>query len=122
MIAGLPACGIGGVFYLLSAIFMPIIELNKMLRRKARRNPKERWKLIAFQLMVALSMIGGFWLTGEVLGQFTAVIGVVPRGRVIPAHHNLVSAKPFFISSILLFFVLAFAHFQGIIVAKRLRK
>ena len=121
MIAGLPACGIGGMFYLLSTLFMPLYELNKLLRKKRRQG---RWKLISFELMIAFSMIGGFWLTGEILGRLISLQAIVfhsPGTPVGPAR-NVVHIKPFLFSSALLFFVLAFVYFQGIILAKRPRK
>ena len=66
MNAGLPGTGIGGVFYLLSALWMPFHELHKTLRRKSR---PQRMRLILVQLSIALGIIVGIWLTGWLLGE-----------------------------------------------------
>jgi hypothetical protein len=44
MNAGLPGTGIGGVFYLVSALFMPFFELFKTLRGESNL---ERWRDVA---------------------------------------------------------------------------
>ncbi len=65
MVAGVPGTGIGGIFYLLSALLMPFIELIKTF---AGKSSKKRWKLVSKQMFLACGMLVGFWLTGWILG------------------------------------------------------
>ena len=72
MTVGLPGAGIGGVFYLLSALAMPVHALAESamvaagLRSAAsRRSPP--WRLIWKQFAIALTIIGGLWVTGWIL-------------------------------------------------------
>lgn len=64
MTAGLPGTGIGGLFYLLSALFMPIRELW----RAAKGTGKPGDLRIAFrQAGMAVLIIAMGWLTGLAL-------------------------------------------------------
>ena len=64
MIAGLPGTGLGGVFYLLSALLMPCRELAHNLKlNKKRGRQKNQWGLVSRQLILALAILGGFRLT-----------------------------------------------------------
>jgi hypothetical protein len=64
MNAGLPGTGLGGVFYLLSALWMPV---HSLLRRggAGERAPS---RLIVRQFAIAVAMIGMLFLTGYTLG------------------------------------------------------
>src|SRR5215207_7225971 len=61
MTAGLPGSGIGGLFYLLSALFMPLRELWRALRSRSR---PERPVLALQQAGLALGIIAALWWTG----------------------------------------------------------
>jgi hypothetical protein len=74
MTAGLPGTGIGCMFYLISALCMPFIEMYLTCRGRSSR---QRWKLVAKQLGFALGIAGGFWVTGWCLS------------RILPAQHAL---------------------------------
>jgi hypothetical protein len=65
MNAGLPGTGIGGVFYLVSALLMPFLELFKTLRGESNLG---RWLLVTKQLVMAGTIMGGMWLMGLILG------------------------------------------------------
>lgn len=65
MTAGLPGTGIGGVFYLLSALFMPIAEMVMTLRGESSA---ARWLLVLRQLTIAASILGAMWLLGLFAG------------------------------------------------------
>lgn len=54
MIAGLPGTGIGGIFYLLLAVFMPVREFYRTLQK---RTNLKRWCFIALQLGFVLGII-----------------------------------------------------------------
>lgn len=61
MTPGLPGTGIGGLFYICSALLMPLCEL----RRRLRGNLPRRGALVATQFSIALgvvsAMTGVFW-------------------------------------------------------------
>jgi hypothetical protein len=61
MTAGLPGTGIGGIFYLLLAIAMPIRELFRAAQGKTNL---KRWGLICLQLLFVAGIFVTMW--GEV--------------------------------------------------------
>ncbi|HEX6559869.1 MAG TPA: hypothetical protein VF021_10415 [Longimicrobiales bacterium] len=60
MSVGLPGSGIGGIFYLLSAMWMPF---DRVLR-SARRTGTSRLHVVAVQSLLALGIIGALYVTG----------------------------------------------------------
>lgn len=64
---GLPGAGIGGLFYILGALWMPICELW----RRRQGNAPGRWPLVAQQFGIAVGIIvamsGAFWALDTVL-------------------------------------------------------
>jgi hypothetical protein len=58
MIAGLPGTGIGGIFYLILAAFMPICEFFRMIQK---RTHLRRWCLIALQMGFIFGIISLIW-------------------------------------------------------------
>ena len=71
---GLPGTGIGGLFYILSALWMPICEV----RRRWRGDATMQWPLVARQFAIAVgtvaAMTGVFWAldTAFMLDQIAA--------------------------------------------------
>lgn len=65
MTAGLPGAGIGGVFYLLSALLMPVWEA---VRRRRCAASRRRWGLSVRMSLLAGAMLSAIWLTGWLLG------------------------------------------------------
>ena len=65
MIAGLPGTGISGIFYLLAALLMPILELGRVLRKRSNR---ERWCVVRRQIGMSAGMIGALWGAYLLLG------------------------------------------------------
>ena len=61
MTAGLPGTGIGGIFYLLLATYMPVCEFFKTLQG---RTTLKRWGGVTLQLVFVGSILGTMW--GEV--------------------------------------------------------
>jgi hypothetical protein len=61
MIAGMPGTGIGGLFYFLMALFMPVCELYRTLRGQSSW---KRWRFIGLQLFFVVTITGG--MVGEV--------------------------------------------------------
>lgn len=62
MSVGLPGSGIGGVFYLLSALWMPMHSAQRSVRGKNARLP-----LMLRQTLLASLILGALWLTGYVI-------------------------------------------------------
>ena len=58
MTVGLPGTGIGGIFYLLLAICMPIRESVRTIKR---RTNLRRWGFIALQLLFVLGVVAAMW-------------------------------------------------------------
>ncbi len=64
MTVGLPGTGIGGMFYLLSALAMPLSEVYRRVRGLASGG----WRIVAGQLAIVGGVIVGMFLTGRLLG------------------------------------------------------
>jgi hypothetical protein len=102
MTAGLPGTGIGCLFYLVSALCMPFIELYMTCRGRSSR---QRWKLVATQLGLALGIAGGFWVTGWCLGQLLPakqVLSLQGTGEAL----NVIAITSFLMSGAVLVCVL----------------
>jgi hypothetical protein len=65
MTVGLPGVGIGGIFYLASALLMPVRSLVAVVRGRAH---EARWPTALRQAALAGGILGALWLTGLVLG------------------------------------------------------
>ena len=61
MTVGLPGAGIGGLFYLLAAVVMPVRELALTARG---RSSARRWGVVGRQFAHALGIAAGTWATG----------------------------------------------------------
>ena len=75
MTVGLPGAGIGGLFYLLSALAMPLHAAGESLlvatgRRSPRRRKSPPWSLVWKQFAMAVGIIAGLWITGWILAAF----------------------------------------------------
>ena len=96
MTAGLPGVGIGGIFYLVSALLMPLRSLVAVLRGRAH---EARWPIALRQAALAGGILGALWLTGLALGWVIA--HVVPQttrlvamgGRSTGAVRNVVQTS-----------------------------
>ena len=87
MTAGVPGSGIGGFFYLLSALLMPVNETVSVCRRKS--NKKSR-KVVVRQMLNAAGVLCGVWLTGWFISR--AILVVSSRGGAGP--QTVVFVKP----------------------------
>ena len=65
MNVGLPGTGIGGLFYLLTALMMPLVELARTF---AGRSSLKRWQIAMRQSLLACGVIAGLSLTSQLLG------------------------------------------------------
>jgi hypothetical protein len=75
MAAGLPGVGIGGLFYLLSAVALPL----RSLWRRARRVPDTlSTRELVRHLVIAAGIVGGIGVAGWLLA-FALPGGITPR-------------------------------------------
>jgi len=70
MNAGLPGTGIGGLFYVLSALWMPVAALVRMVRGGRPSN----WKLAVSQFAMALGILGAFGVIAALIGYFLPAV------------------------------------------------
>jgi len=111
MTAGLPGVGIGGIFYILCALLMPFKELFSTIRR---RSSVKRWKLVASQLFFVCGILGGFWVTGLLLGLTFKKLVCQTTGLSGAAIPNVFRMQPFMLSLIVLasvYFVLKIINY-----------
>jgi hypothetical protein len=123
MIAGLPGIGVGTLFYVLTALWMPIRESVRLVKGESS---VERWRLIAVQLFFAASIIASIAIADRVL---LWVLGTASPGSFSPARllNNgfiLMSprtwlAAPIVASLLLLGIVLFVVEAMRLVVARR---
>ena len=81
MTVGLPGTGIGGIFYLASALVMPFREVYRRLRGR----PAGDWRVVTGQLAITGGVLGGMWVTGRLLGlALAAARPIGTAGRALP--------------------------------------
>jgi hypothetical protein len=118
MTAGLPGTGIGCLFYLISALCMPFIEVYMTCRGRSSR---QRWKLVATQFGFALGIAGGFWVTGWCLSRIlpaTHVSSLQGSGELL----NVIAMTSFLISGGVLATVLIGIEIASLIARVRDRR
>ena len=82
MMAGLPGTGIGGLFYLLAALLLPIRFVWLLVRGERDRR---HFVLMVKQLAMSTSMIAAVWLTGVLLGLWRPLPAVLTVPPVLVA-------------------------------------
>jgi hypothetical protein len=65
MVVGLPGLGIGTLFYVLTALWMPMCELRRVCRGDVSA---ARWRLVMVQLCFALSVVASVALADRAIG------------------------------------------------------
>lgn len=94
MSVGLPGSGIGGIFYLLSALWMPFDFVIRTLQGRAPRN-----RAFAAQLVLALGIIAALFATGWAIDRALAFHdspnGIVVAVTGISAAHHFALPKIF---------------------------
>jgi hypothetical protein len=76
MFAGLPGMGVGTLFYVLIALWMPVHEL---VRTAKGDSSLERWRVVGVQFSFAVGIIVSITLAGEVLA---ILLGSLSPGSV----------------------------------------
>jgi len=80
---GLPGTGIGGLFYILSALWMPICEVWRLWRGDAPR----QWPLVARQFAIAVGVVtvmtGVFWALDAVFMLKEVAAQAASKGHVM---------------------------------------
>ena len=71
MTAGLPGVGIGGIFYLASALLMPV---RSALATLQGRGHEARWALALRQSGLAALILSAIWATGWLIGWSLGII------------------------------------------------
>ena len=103
MTAGLPGTGIGGLFYLISALLMPFREAFRAL---IGRGDRARGQVAVQQGGLALTILGAVWLTGLVLG-------MLHIGTRLVHHATVAGIHVLYITPV----IVAFATLSGVLVA-----
>ena len=86
MTVGVPGTGIGGMFYLVSALAMPL----RQAYRWARRRPSfAGWRVVAGQTVMAGAILAAIWVTGWLIG-----IAITASARIVGTPHLLAGAHP----------------------------
>jgi len=70
MNAGMPGTGMGGLFYILVAVLMPVRAARSYAQGSKVRS---RWKLVVRQVSMAAIIALTMWATGEVVGRVIAL-------------------------------------------------
>jgi tetratricopeptide (TPR) repeat protein len=74
MTVGLPGAGVGGIFYLLSALLMPVNAIIRQVMNRGSASPdpnhSTRWGLVWRQFATAVGIIAGLWITGWLLASY----------------------------------------------------
>jgi len=60
MVVGLPGTGIGGLFYLCMALWMPVHELWRLMHG---RSSLARWRFIVFNWLIVAGILVTLWVT-----------------------------------------------------------
>ena len=94
MTVGLPGVGIGGLFYLASALLMPFRSLVATFARR-----EARWRVALGQALTALATIAVVWATLRAIGWLVGAVspaigagGLLGRTGNVPVPHALRTA------------------------------
>jgi hypothetical protein len=95
MTVGIPGAGIGGLFYILSALAAPLRELAALARRDASASPESRAasrvrrRLALRQGAIAVGILAALWATGTLLGRLLAAGTRVAAAEAAGVHRVL---------------------------------
>jgi tetratricopeptide (TPR) repeat protein len=95
MTPGIPGTGIGGLFYLLSTVALPLREAYRRLRSGVAA---VRWRVIALQQLLAAGILAGMWTTGWLLGVLFSPTRTQVVAGTATASHNMWRTATFALS------------------------
>ena len=118
MTAGLPGVGIGGIFYLASAIMMPVRSLVATVTGRAH---EARWRVAMQQASIAAGILVVLWATGLALGWIITTAFphalLTSAAGAAPAHvRNVVRASALLLSFGTLAAVLMFVQVLRVVL------
>jgi hypothetical protein len=121
MTAGLPGVGIGGIFYLASAIMMPARSLVAVVTGRAH---EARWRVALQQAAIALGILVALWLTGLALAWIIATVFphalITSTAGAAPSHvRNVVRTSALLLSLGTLAAVLLFVQVLRVVLPVR---
>ncbi len=121
MIAGLPGTGIGGLFYLIIALFMPIREFYFKIRNK---DDVKRWQIVKKHYLLTIWIILGMLITGWLLGWLIEII--IPTNNVISGNsghvENVIRISTFLFTLITLIIVYLNIHVLRFIFRRKINQ
>jgi hypothetical protein len=116
MTVGLPGVGLGGIFYLVSAIFMPVREAVRL----GRGTDARRAAIVVRQGAMAATILAAMWVTGWMLGHLIAHDARsspgVARALTPGAASNVLQVSALVLSLGMLTLVLATVHGARLVV------
>ena len=119
MIAGIPGTGIGGIYYILLALMMPVQETCRLC---VRRSSAERWLQVAAQTGNALGILITAWLTGWLLIHTFAVLrihGLGSQSQAVKTMTNIMSVSTFHLALVVLGSVILSVHILRLLIPAR---
>jgi tetratricopeptide (TPR) repeat protein len=118
MTPGIPGTGIGGLFYMFSAMALP---LREAYRRLSHGVAAARWRVIGLQQLLAAGILGGIWTTGWLLGLVVSTARAHwVIGTATPAH-NVWRTATFALSFATLTIVISTVELMGLWYRRRTR-
>ncbi len=116
MAAGLPGTGIGGLFFILSALFMIVVETERTVRGKSSL---ARWRLVSGHAAVASAMVAAVtaavWLVHRLLFATSGRAGGHETGGVA---HQLLPYLPVLITVAVLTLVLGAGYLAKFVFSR----
>jgi hypothetical protein len=116
MSAGLPGLGLGGLFFVLSALLAPFVELIRTMRG---RSSVAAWRAVGRQFALALTMVAAVELTLRLLYALADATGLAGP---LSDRSTVVALRPIGITLGLLACVLAAAKAMQLIATIRTRE
>jgi hypothetical protein len=101
--AGLPGTGIGGLFYLISALLMPFREAFRFF---VGRGDRARGQMALQQGGLAVTILGAIWVTG-------LAMGLLHIGNSLVHHATVAGFHVLYITPV----IVAFATLGGVLIA-----
>lgn len=116
MIAGIPGTGIGGIYYILLALMMPVQETYRLCMR---RSSIERWLQVAAQTGNAIGILISAWLTGWLVIYTFNLLKFDSQSQTIKTMTNIISVSTFHVALVVLGSVILSVHILRLLIPVR---